>query len=240
MLQVYKWYKKKKWNPYPSTLFVTVKSVSYNNVDSKPQQRSCTPFQPEVGSDASVKSLAAFSNDDEDETDTKLDNFSALIRLVKICVHLFASMLKKIVKVVFYFSQNDIEWSRLHGQSCKIPNSKISTLHPDPKGCLAVKFSYSGIFLACGTSNDVFIYAIDGVIEKKLIGHQGLIYTLSWSIDDGLLLSASADCTACLWDMKSSNLNPIQVGHSYLRINNSVNLYNFSFADAASSSVRLL
>lgn len=67
---------------YASTLFVTVKNISFDNVDSKPQQRSVTPFQPEVGSDASVKSLAIFSSDGEESPDTKPDNSSAIYRLV--------------------------------------------------------------------------------------------------------------------------------------------------------------
>lgn len=60
---------------------MTVENISYNNVDSKPQQRSCTPFQPEVGSDASVKSLAIFSSDGEELADIR-DNSSAIYRLV--------------------------------------------------------------------------------------------------------------------------------------------------------------
>ena len=107
-----------------------------------------------------------------------------------------------------------------------------------------MKFSNSGIFLACGTSNEVFIYAIDGVIEKKLIGHQGLIYSLSWFTDDSLLLSASADCTACIWDMKSSNLNQIQVFDLYFRflvyLTRCYSLDGFLVTDVASSGFRIL
>lgn len=72
--------------------------------------------------------------------------------------------------------QNNIEWSRIPGQSCRLPNTRIATLYPDPKGCLAVSFSHNGIFLACGTCNDIFIYAVDGVLERRLINHLGNLF----------------------------------------------------------------
>lgn len=88
MIQVYKWYQKKHWRRYPSTLYVTVKGISSCKIDAKPQQRSCTPFQPEVGSDASIKSLALFSNGDESIDSKNFENQSAVYRLVS-CEKLF-------------------------------------------------------------------------------------------------------------------------------------------------------
>ena len=43
---------------------------------------------------------------------------------------------------------------------------------------MAVKFSNNGILLACGTNADVFIYAVDGVLERRLINHQGSIQNI--------------------------------------------------------------
>jgi len=81
--QVYNWYRKKRWKSYPSTLYVTIRTIPALNVDSRPRQRSCTPLQPEIGSDSSVKSLALFSNGD-DEVDAKSPaTSSAVYRLVR-------------------------------------------------------------------------------------------------------------------------------------------------------------
>lgn len=80
-MQVYTWFRSKSRKPYPSTLFVTVDSISSCKVDSKPQQRSCTPLQPEVGSEASVKSLAIFSSDGEEDSKNG-EHLSAIYRLV--------------------------------------------------------------------------------------------------------------------------------------------------------------
>lgn len=44
-------------------------------------------------------------------------------------------------------------------------------------------------------------------------GHPGLIYSLDWSQSDELLLSASADCTACVWSVKSQKYAPLQASH---------------------------
>jgi WD40 repeat protein len=43
------------------------------------------------------------------------------------------------------------------------------------------------------------------------VGHQGLVYDLDWSPRDTLLLSASADCTACLWDTEGQTSRLLQV-----------------------------
>lgn len=43
------------------------------------------------------------------------------------------------------------------------------------------------------------------------MGHQGLVYDLHWSPKDTLLLSASADCTACLWDTGGEKSHLLQV-----------------------------
>lgn len=43
------------------------------------------------------------------------------------------------------------------------------------------------------------------------MGHQGLVYDLHWSAKDTMLLSASADCTACLWDTDARKSGPMQV-----------------------------
>lgn len=80
--QVYNWYCKKRWKPYPSTLYVTITTISALKVDSKPQQRSCTPLQPEIGSNSSVKSLALFNNGDDEVDFNNPDTSSATYRLV--------------------------------------------------------------------------------------------------------------------------------------------------------------
>ncbi|CAG2066883.1 unnamed protein product, partial [Timema podura] len=51
----------------------------------------------------------------------------------------------------------------------------------------------------------------EGKEHKCLTYHQGLVYDLHWSKDDSLLLSASADCTACVWDIEAKNRRPSQM-----------------------------
>lgn len=59
-------YSHKPWTVYPSTLYVTVKRIPVSAVDNKPQQRSQTPLQPEVGSEESRRSLSVLSLENQD------------------------------------------------------------------------------------------------------------------------------------------------------------------------------
>lgn len=57
----------------------------------------------------------------------------------------------------------------------------------------------------------------DGKEFAQFVGHQGLVYDLQWSPKDTMLLSASADCTACLWDSAAWKSTPMQV-RSYINL----------------------
>lgn len=50
----------------------------------------------------------------------------------------------------------------------------------------------------------------DGSEVIHFQGHPGLVYSMNWSSDDNMLLSASADCTACIWSIRSQDHFPFQ------------------------------
>ncbi|XP_046995569.1 jouberin-like [Schistocerca americana] len=106
-----------------------------------------------------------------------------------------------------------IQWSRLPFQSCKVPNHCVSMFGPTTQsGCLSLSFSHSGSLLACGMDHEICIYEIaSGNKIFNLTGHQGLVYNISWSHNDNLLLSASSDSTACLWNIESGSYRPLQI-----------------------------
>lgn len=96
-----------------------------------------------------------------------------------------------------------VNWSRKPNQSCKIPNHVKHCLSYTDQGCLVVKFSNNGLKLACGAYKQILVYdVLSGKLEISLSGHLGLVYDASWSDNDELLLTASADSTARVWNTK--------------------------------------
>lgn len=98
----------------------------------------------------------------------------------------------------------EVEWSRKPNQSCKILNHVRHCLSYTDHGCLVVKFSNNGLKLACGAYKQILVYDVLGSqLELSLTGHLGLVYDVSWSDNDELLLTASADSTARVWNIKA-------------------------------------
>lgn len=99
-----------------------------------------------------------------------------------------------------------VNWGRKPNQSCKIPNSVKHCFSHTDKGCMVVKFSNNGLKLGCGAHGPILLYdVVTGELEHTLLGHLGLIYDISWSDNDQLLLTASADSTARIWHIDSKN-----------------------------------
>ncbi|RZF43197.1 hypothetical protein LSTR_LSTR013877 [Laodelphax striatellus] len=96
-----------------------------------------------------------------------------------------------------------VTWCRLPAQSCKLTNTRLANIAIAPSGGFSLAFSHSGLLLACGTAGPIYVYTVPGFkLKSTLTGHKGLIYVVRWSSDDHYLVSASADCTACVWDIR--------------------------------------
>nr|XP_039271437.1 jouberin-like isoform X1 [Styela clava]XP_039271438.1 jouberin-like isoform X1 [Styela clava] len=97
-------------------------------------------------------------------------------------------------------------WSRLPGQTCKIPNAPLLRFWGGSEGAFTLQFSHRGTRLAVAcrheTTYPILLYGIpNGEDIGVITGHQQLVYDLQWSKNDRYLLSASADGTAQVWDM---------------------------------------
>jgi hypothetical protein len=132
---------------------------------------------------------------------------------------------KKTLEIVDLDARRNANWSRLEGQSCKVPNKLMLSLPSSPIESLnltisgnvhCVKFSPCGLKLAAGLDTEdlhaVLLFDIpSGNLLRSLKNHHGLIYDLSWKEVDNsssyiqYLASASADSTACIWSMKNGN-----------------------------------
>ncbi|CAM9760616.1 unnamed protein product, partial [Choristocarpus tenellus] len=80
-------------------------------------------------------------------------------------------------------------------------------IYAGQNGAITLRFSHSGSMLAAACCDDPLpgcfpIRLLDpesGKCRHELLGHGSMVYDLSWSDDDLLLLSASADGTTKIW-----------------------------------------
>ncbi|KAJ3188080.1 Jouberin [Irineochytrium annulatum] len=96
------------------------------------------------------------------------------------------------------------QWSRVPGETCKIPNKLVFALDSGASGSLSCSFSSSGLFLAVAcSSNDLHTIklfdAITGQRVASLPGHRDIIYELSWAPDVDWFASASSDGSVRIW-----------------------------------------
>ncbi|KAK7792381.1 hypothetical protein R5R35_007733 [Gryllus longicercus] len=189
---VYSWWSHQVWERYPATLYVTVKGViPPENI--QPALRSQVVLQQEKTSDV----LEFYkSQDGENASKSSIGSHKNKMNNTEV--------------------QSCPVWSRLPAQSCKVPNESKLNISTLAKGCFLVKFSNSGLLLACTMANEemfsINLYTIpDGKEYAVFLGHRGLIYDLCWSSSDSMLLSGSADCTVCIWDVEKKRLNCLQM-----------------------------
>ncbi|XP_039284436.1 jouberin-like [Nilaparvata lugens] len=184
---VFDWWKEgvRYAKKYSSTLYVTVGAVTPPPAPLTPNLRSRVALQTEQGSvrggdGGSI--TPAFFTDNEDELD---------------------SSARKNDRRPSSPIEPPVTWTRLPAQSCKLTNTRLANIPIAPSGGFSLAFSHSGLLLACGTSGPIHIYAVPSFkLKTTLSGHKGLVYVVRWSSDDHYLVSASADCTACVWDIR--------------------------------------
>ena len=101
-------------------------------------------------------------------------------------------------------------WSRLSGQSCKIPSSLTSELESGSRGMSAISFSSDGRRLAVASANQttsvIRIYDFPTCIFLTSLSElYGMVYQLSFH-PDGYMLAAVGDGTALIWNSVSWKL----------------------------------
>lgn len=122
-------WRENKFKKYPSTLYVTVKSVISPEIVVG-ALRSQTPRQGEKISAVVVDELnyevSCEENAIEDATRDASDNERITI------------------------------WSKSVTETCKIPNKCLTEFDSYDEGCLVMRFSHDGKFLACAVKNEEF------------------------------------------------------------------------------------
>lgn len=170
---VWKYWKTNKFKKYPSSIYVTVKSVLSPEkvVDAF---RSKMPLQNEIGANISLPfgEKAIVSTEEE---------------LLKI-----NRRLKK-------------------GSTITLPEECFQRIDCPENGCFLMKFSNNGNYLACSVQVDnIFLIIVHCVMRdefkevRRFLCHNGMIYGISWSSDDSLIVTASADNTVSIWDFNEN------------------------------------
>ncbi|RZC39398.1 jouberin-like [Asbolus verrucosus] len=185
MCNTWIWWKKKKLEKYPSTLYVTLKSVM-SPTKCIETFRSKTPVQGETSSKHKL-----FDEDVKKEV-----------------ISMEKTML---INQTNKDPKTTPTWSRSSHEICKLPNKCLIKFDNNLEdGCFVMKFSFNGHFLACSVrNNNLFYIILFSVLSLKEVNrfpsHQGLIYDMKWSADDSLLISASADNTISVFNILTSS-----------------------------------
>ena len=101
-----------------------------------------------------------------------------------------------------------MRWARAFNEPCRLPNQLEYKFETERLGCFKMSFSSSGRFLAaaCTKQNSKTIIKVfdinNGTLEVQLKGHLDVIHDMDWSPDDNCLVTASADSTVRLWNMR--------------------------------------
>jgi jouberin len=103
--------------------------------------------------------------------------------------------------------------SRLPNEDCILPDHLLFKFHTSKLGCLTLQFSNDGKYLAaaCTEMNSMTTIKIfnveEGTHKYHFKGHQQLIHQLTWSEDNSVLISASADNYVSLWHIPHEESN---------------------------------
>ncbi|XP_070556503.1 jouberin-like isoform X2 [Ptychodera flava] len=184
--EVFQWWLYSTRQPYPSTLYVTVKGI-----------------RPPDNLHPSVRSM--FATQKEEGTTSYKDLRKSIEWGGKTATGRATTKMK-----------SQAMWSRLQGQVCHVPNKPTFQLNAGRKGCFVIKFSRDGCSLACGGADKsgypISIFDIpSGRLRGQFPGHYSIIYDLCWSPKDNEILSASSDGTARIWDVESMSQMPTRI-----------------------------
>ena len=182
---------KQKRQPYPSSLYVTVKAI--RSVEERDvSRRAVLPTEVEVGKQTY-----------EELMDEYLNRKKTVDPLMK-------NLINVPTKPV---------WRRLAGQKCIIPNKIMYKIDSGSGGSQCIAFSNNGVYLAIASISNlnvasgknsgsnaqnssyiIKIYTVQtGERVANLEGHQDLIYELNWSHNDRYLSSSSSDGSVRVW-----------------------------------------
>eukprot|EP00039_Didymoeca_costata_P008915 m.118617 g.118617 ORF g.118617 m.118617 type:complete len:881 (+) comp14281_c0_seq6:181-2823(+) len=122
-------------------------------------------------------------------------------------------------------SVNSPLWQRVEGTQCSIPSGQQFLSTPSQEGFLSLKFSHNGLWLCAGANGSQMsfplqIYKIqdsrtktlgEHALKHSLYGHSNLVYDIDWSADDNLIVSASSDGTARIWNANTFSNMPMKI-----------------------------
>uniref|UniRef100_A0A8C0H9H7 Abelson helper integration site 1 n=1 Tax=Chelonoidis abingdonii TaxID=106734 RepID=A0A8C0H9H7_CHEAB len=112
--------------------------------------------------------------------------------------------------------KEQLKWTRLPGQACRIPNKHLFSLRAGDMGCFCIRFSQDGKTLAAACAGrdgyPIILYEIpSGQYLREFYGHLNIVYDLCWSKYDEYLLTASSDGTVRMWKIETQATTSVRV-----------------------------
>lgn len=113
-------------------------------------------------------------------------------------------------------NKEQVKWTRLPGQACRIPNKHLFSLRAGDMGCFCIRFSQDGKTLAAACAGrdgyPIILYEIpSGQYLREFYGHLNIVYDLCWSKDNEYLLTSSSDCTVRMWKIENQATTSVSV-----------------------------
>ena len=111
---------------------------------------------------------------------------------------------------------------RIGNEKCIIPDKLLYKFPTAKLGCLTHEFSHNGKYIAAActelnSETHIKIFNVeDGILRYIFKGHHNIIHHFTWSKDDLILISASADNIVSLWRIpkhetsEKDNLSPLE------------------------------
>ena len=111
---------------------------------------------------------------------------------------------------------------RIGNEKCIIPDKLLYKFSTAKLGCLTHEFSHNGKYIAAActelnSETHIKIFNVeDGILRYVFKGHHNVIHHFTWSKDDLILISASADNIVTLWRIpkhetsEKDNLSPLE------------------------------
>jgi jouberin len=99
------------------------------------------------------------------------------------------------------------------------------------RGCLILKYSKDGNYLACGCTDSVMfpllVYNKNNSCVAKYNGHHDLIYDMDWSTNNEQIITASSDGTAKVWRFSSTKVDS---GNAFRSFQHTCFVYSVRFS----------
>eukprot|EP00605_Chrysophyceae_sp_TOSAG23-4_P000238 GSChrysophyteH1.ASY1.ANO1.275.1 assembled CDS len=202
------------------SVYMQWRRQNYEIIDKGKLSISIGPQETEFTSDAGVVKSTAVNSDGTPQKRKSLDGTDDGMPLAE------AELVRNEPKSFNKAKSFAIKRLRSEGEPCALPDKLLHRIPVGPEGAMTIQYSHSGHLLAIGAKSSKLPAPYVGDTSAATIlgecyslrlvdtdtgaevwaedaAHHGVIYSISWSLDDSYILTSSGDGTVKVWDVNS-------------------------------------